>query len=65
LASIHPYLRQIYDTFGPERTSWGMDITKMPCSWRQCVAMFTEELPWRTERDQDEAAKPMPQYSPI
>jgi len=25
---------------------WGTDITKMPCSWHQCVTMFTEELPW-------------------
>jgi len=30
---------------------WGTDITKMPCSWRQCVTMFTEELPWLPERD--------------
>ena len=49
--SMHPYLRQIYDAFGPERMFWGTDITKMPCSWRQCVTMFTEELPWLPERD--------------
>jgi hypothetical protein len=30
---------------------WGTDITKMPCSWRQCVTMFTEELPWLKGRD--------------
>jgi predicted TIM-barrel fold metal-dependent hydrolase len=47
--NIHPYLRQIYDAFGPERMFWGTDITRMPCSWRQCVTMFTEELPWLTE----------------
>jgi hypothetical protein len=23
----------------------------MPCSYRQCVTMFTEELPWLTGRD--------------
>jgi hypothetical protein len=23
----------------------------MPCSWRQCVTMFTEELPWLSGRD--------------
>jgi hypothetical protein len=51
--SMHPYLRQIYDAFGPERMFWGTDITKMPCSWRQCVTMFTEELPWLSERDKD------------
>ena len=49
--SMHTYLRQIYDAFGPARMFWGTDITKMPCSWRQCVTMFTEELPWLPERD--------------
>jgi predicted TIM-barrel fold metal-dependent hydrolase len=52
-ASIHPYLRQIYDAFGPERMFWGTDITKMPCTWRQCITMFTEELPWLTEQDKE------------
>jgi predicted TIM-barrel fold metal-dependent hydrolase len=51
--SMHPYLRQIYHAFGPTRMFWGADITKMPCSWRQCVTMFTEELPWLSERDKD------------
>jgi predicted TIM-barrel fold metal-dependent hydrolase len=46
------WLRQIYDAFGPQRMFWGTDITKMPCSWRQCVTMFTEELPWLSEADQ-------------
>src|SRR4029434_54289 len=32
---------------------WGSDITKMPYSWRQCVTMFTEELPWLPERDKE------------
>jgi predicted TIM-barrel fold metal-dependent hydrolase len=50
-ASMHPYLHQIYDAFGPQRMFWGTDITKMPCSWRQCVTMFTEELPWLPEAD--------------
>ncbi|MEC7570833.1 MAG: hypothetical protein VX394_02175, partial [Pseudomonadota bacterium] len=40
------YLRQVFDAFGPDRVFWGTDITKMPCSWRACVTMFTEELPW-------------------
>jgi predicted TIM-barrel fold metal-dependent hydrolase len=44
--NIHPYLRRLYDAFGPRRFFWGTDITRMPCPWRQCVTMFTEELPW-------------------
>jgi predicted TIM-barrel fold metal-dependent hydrolase len=50
--AMHIYLRQIFDAFGPHRMFWGTDITKMPCSWHQCVTMFTRELPWLNEQDQ-------------
>ncbi len=48
---MQTYLRRIYDAFGPQRMFWGTDITKMPCSWKQCVTMFTEELPWLSDDD--------------
>ena len=51
--AMHTYVRQIYDAFGPDRMFWGTDITKMPCSWRQCVTMFTEEFPWLSESDKE------------
>jgi predicted TIM-barrel fold metal-dependent hydrolase len=50
---LHAFLHQIYDAFGPERLFWGTDITRMPCSWRECVTLFTEELPWLTGRDRE------------
>jgi predicted TIM-barrel fold metal-dependent hydrolase len=50
---IHSYLQQIVDAFGPQRCFWGTDITRMPCSYRQCVTMFTEELPWLQGRDKE------------
>jgi predicted TIM-barrel fold metal-dependent hydrolase len=49
--NIHRYLKQIFDAFGPQRMFWGTDITRMPISWRQCVTMYTEELPWLKGRD--------------
>jgi len=49
--AMHVWLRQIYDAFGPQRMFWGTDITKMPCSWRRCVTMFTEALPWLDAAD--------------
>ena len=48
---MHTFLQQIYDRVGPKRMFRGTDITKMPCSWRQCATMFTEELPWLTGKD--------------
>jgi predicted TIM-barrel fold metal-dependent hydrolase len=44
--NIHDALHRICDAFGPRRFFWGTDITRMPCSYRQCVTMFTEEMPW-------------------
>jgi predicted TIM-barrel fold metal-dependent hydrolase len=43
---IQDGLQRIFDAFGPDRFFWGTDITRMPCSYRQCVTHFTEELPW-------------------
>ena len=49
--NIHGYLQQIIEAFGPDRCFWGTDITRMPCSYRQCVTMYTEEMPWLKGRD--------------
>ncbi|MCB1549443.1 MAG: amidohydrolase [Hyphomicrobiaceae bacterium] len=50
-ASLAPRYRAIYDAFGPRRMFWGTDITRMPCSWRECVTHVTEHLSWLPEAD--------------
>lgn len=45
------YVRQIFEAFGPKRTFWGTDITKMPCKWTQCITQFTEQMPWLSGED--------------
>ena len=52
--NIQDGLHRIFDAYGPERFFWGTDITRMPCSYRQCVTFFTEELPWLKGRDLEE-----------
>lgn len=49
----HCYLRRVYDAFGPRRMFWGTDLTRLPCSYRQAVTMFTEEIPWLTAEDKE------------
>jgi predicted TIM-barrel fold metal-dependent hydrolase len=49
--NIHDGLHRIFDAFGPKRMFWGTDITRMPCSYRQCVTFFTEELSWLKGKD--------------
>jgi len=50
-SSLHPYLRRVYDAFGPKRLFWGTDLTRLPCSYRQAITLITEELPWLTTED--------------
>ena len=49
--NMHDVLHRIFDAFGPKRMFWGTDVTRMPCSYRQCLTLFTEELPWLKGRD--------------
>jgi len=49
--NLHPYLRRVYDAFGPKRMFWGTDLTRLPCTYRQAIALFTEELPWLAAGD--------------
>lgn len=52
-------VRALYDAYGPQRLFWGTDITRInghggtrhKATWRQCVTMFTEHLPWLPPHD--------------
>lgn len=43
--------RRVYDAFGPQRSFWGSDMTRLPCSYRQAVTFFTDELHWLSGDD--------------
>jgi predicted TIM-barrel fold metal-dependent hydrolase len=51
--NLHPYLRRVFDAFGPRRMFWGTDLTRLPCTYRQAITLFTEELPWLSTADQE------------
>jgi predicted TIM-barrel fold metal-dependent hydrolase len=48
---LHPHIRTLVDAFGPRRTFWGTDLTRMPCTYYECITLFTEHLPWLTGED--------------
>lgn len=50
---VHPYLRRVYDAFGPQRVFWGTHLARLPCTYRQAITLFTEELPWLTAEDKE------------
>jgi predicted TIM-barrel fold metal-dependent hydrolase len=51
--NVRGYLREVFDAFGPRRLFWGTDLTGLPCTYRQAVTMFTEELPWLSDTDKE------------
>jgi L-fuconolactonase len=52
-SDVHPYLRQIYDVFGARRLLWGSDITRLHCTYRQCLDLFREALDFLTDEDRE------------
>jgi L-fuconolactonase len=49
--SAHEYVRKAYDAFGPKRLFWGTDFSRLPCTYREGITMFTEEMPWFSPED--------------
>ena len=50
---VHPHIRRVYDAFGPQRLFWGTDLSRLPCTYREAVTMFTEEIPWLSREDKE------------
>jgi predicted TIM-barrel fold metal-dependent hydrolase len=50
-SDVHVVVRQLVEAFGPRRTFWGTDLTRMPCTYRECIDLFTCQLPWLAGED--------------
>ena len=53
--NLHRALKRLIGAFGPKRSFWGTDITRIwsRTTYRQCVTLFTEELPFLSADDLD------------
>jgi L-fuconolactonase len=49
--ALHPHVRRVLDAFGPERVFWGSDLSRLPCTYREAITMWTEEMPWLSSSD--------------
>ncbi len=51
--NLHEPIRRIIEGFGPNRSFWGSDFSRLPesCTYRQAVTMFTEELRFLSGED--------------
>jgi len=50
-----PFIRRLYDMYGPQRCYWGTDMTNSfaKATYRQRITHFTEELAFLSEEDKD------------
>jgi predicted TIM-barrel fold metal-dependent hydrolase len=50
-ANLEPYLRRTFEAFGADRIMWGSDLTRLPCSYLECLDHMRRELPFLTDDD--------------
>lgn len=51
--SLHPHIRRVVENFGPRYVFCGTGLTRLPCPYRQAVALFTEGLDFLSEADKE------------
>ncbi|HEY1215636.1 MAG TPA: amidohydrolase family protein [Bryobacteraceae bacterium] len=51
--SLHKPVRQIYDTFGPQRMMWGSDITRLDWGYADNLRLIAEALDFLNEEDKE------------
>ena len=50
---LYPYLRRIYDAYGPRRLMWGADLSRLTSTYRECLDHFREGLDFLSEEDKE------------
>lgn len=50
-AQLHPHIRRIYDSFGPQRMLWGSDATRLDSTYEENIRLFTEALDFLSDED--------------
>ena len=49
--ALHPFLRQLFDAYGPERLFWGSDLSRLRGSYPDLVRLFREDLDFLSPAD--------------
>jgi predicted TIM-barrel fold metal-dependent hydrolase len=51
---VMPYLRRIFEAFGPKRLFWGSDLSRLPCAYTELVDVFLHNIEWLSGQDRDD-----------
>ena len=46
-------IREVVEAFGPKRTFWGSDVSRLTCSYADNMRLFTEACPFLSDEDLD------------
>lgn len=46
---LHPHVRRLVESFGPERLLWGSDVTRLDSTYDENIRLFTEALDFLSE----------------
>jgi predicted TIM-barrel fold metal-dependent hydrolase len=52
-ADLQPFLKRIFDRYGPKRMLWGADLTRLASTYRECVDQFQTALDFLTSQDRE------------
>ena len=50
---LQPFIRRIFDTYGPRRLLWGSDLSRLKCSYRECLDQFRVSLDFLSAEDKE------------
>ena len=49
--NMDPYIKMVFDSFGPKRMFWGSDLSRLTSSYSECVNHFTNGISWLKGED--------------
>ena len=50
---LHPYLKRIYNVYGPRRMLWGSDLSRLRGTYKECLDQFRYELDFLSAEDKE------------
>jgi predicted TIM-barrel fold metal-dependent hydrolase len=50
---LQPFIKRIFDTYGPRRLLWGSDLSRLKCSYRECLDQFLMSLDFLSAEDKE------------
>ena len=48
---LQPFIRRIFDAYGPRRMLWGSDLSRLPCTYAQCLDHVRSSLDFLSAED--------------